>query len=266
MLYKIYKKIDLGTAIVFLLGMIICDYFYIGNSLQGASVFLIATIASIILLSRDVKDKLMFFMVIGGLTSFFDFLTVPIVTLGIPLLIYAMTENKENSTYKKFYLEILKCCILWAVGYLGVWITKWILVDLVYNKKLISSVIEQAKYRTTNLANKRTLLDIIKQNLSIIRLQFFWALIITIILLVIKIVKIKDLKRIVFNYKEMVIYLCIGCLGIVWYLALKQHSYQHFFFTYRNLWLISTGVLLSVYNILKITSKEKITNAEFLYE
>ena len=263
MLYKIYKKIDLGTAIIFLLGMIICDYFYIGNSLQGTSVFLIATIASIILLSRDIKDKLMFFMVIGGITSFFDFLTVPIVTLGIPLLIYAMIGNKENSTYKKFYLEISKCCICWAVGYLGVWITKWILVDLVYNKKLISSVIEQAKYRTTNSGQKCRFLDVMIQNLSIIRLQFFWALIITIILLVIKIVKIKDLKRIKFNYKEIVIYLCIGCLGIAWYLALKQHSYRHFFFTYRNLWLISTSVLLSVYNILKITNKGKITNVEF---
>lgn len=127
-----------------------------------------------------------------------------------------------------------------------------------YNKKLISSVIEQAKYRTTNSGQKCRFLDVMIQNLSIIRLQFFWALIITIILLVIKIVKIKDLKRIEFNYKEIVIYLCIGCLGIVWYLALKQHSYQHFFFTYRNLWIISTSVLLSVYNILKITNKEKL--------
>lgn len=253
MLYKLYKKIDLGTAIIFLLGMIICDYFYIGFSLQGTSVFLIATIASIILLSRDIKDKPIFFMIIGGLTSFFDFLTVPIITLGIPLLVYALIKNKENCVEKNIYLELIKYCILWALGYFGIWITKWILVDVIYNKELISSVIYQFKYRTKNLGNAQcTLLDLLKINLKIIILPFFYSLIITIILLIIKVIKIKELKKIKFNYKEILIYLCIGFLGVAWYIVLKQHSYQHFFFTYRNLWLICTSILLIIYNLFKI--------------
>lgn len=254
LLYKIYKKIDLGTAIIFLVGMIICDYFYIGFSLQGTSVFLIATIASIILLSRDIKDKPMFFMIVGGLTSFFDFLTVPIMTLGIPLLIYSLMKNKDNCNIKEIYFELFKYCIFWALGYLGVWIIKWILVDVIYNKELINSVIYQFKYRTKNLGNttKYTLLDVLTINLKIIISPFFYSLIMTIIILVIKIVKIKDLNKIEFNYKEILIYLCVAGLGIAWYIILKQHSYQHCFFTYRNMWLICTGILLIIYNLFKL--------------
>lgn len=253
LLYKLYKKINLGTAIIFLLGLIICDYFYIGFSLQGTSVFLIATIASIILLSRDIKDKPMFFMIVGGLASFFDLLTVPIITLGIPLLIYSALQFKEKYDFKVLLIEILKYCIFWGIGFLGVWFIKWALVDLLYNKGLIQTSINQFMYRTESSGNvPLNFLEILNRNLFLVKKVFGISIVMAIICTFLKISKLGNMKNIFLNVKEVIIYLIIGFIVICWYFIFKQHSYQHFFFTYRNFWVISTSVLLIIYNILRI--------------
>lgn len=253
LLYKLYKKINLGTAIIFLLGFIICDYFYIGISLQGTSVFLIATIASIILLSKDIKDKPMFFMIIGGLASFFDLLTVPIITLGIPLLIYSSLQFKEKYNFKVLLIDILKYCIFWGIGFLGVWFIKWLLVDILYNKGLIQTSINQFMYRTKSSGDEAlNFIEILNRNLSLLSQVFGICILGVIIYTFCKIYKLGNIKNIFLNVKEIIIYLIISFIVICWYFIFKQHSYQHFFFTYRNFWVISVSVLLIIYNIFKV--------------
>lgn len=253
LLYKLYKKIDLGTAFIFLLGFIISDYFYISNSIQGTFVYLIATTASIILLSRDIKDKPMFFMIVGGLASFLDLLTVPIITLGIPLLIYSALQFKEKYDFKIVLVEILKYCIFWGIGFLGVWFIKWALVDLLYNKGLIQTSINQFMYRTESSGNvPLNFLEILNRNLFLVKKVFSISIVMAIICTFLKISKLGNMKNIFLNVKEVIIYLIIGFIVICWYFIFKQHSYQHFFFTYRNFWIISTSVLLIIYNILRI--------------
>ena len=67
----------------------------------------------------------------------------------------------------------------------------------------------------------------------------------------------KDSKIIV-NYKKMLIYWMIGILGVIWYAILKEHSYQHYFFTYRNFLYISIAFLLGIYNGIERGKNEKI--------
>lgn len=259
LLYKIYKKINLGTAIIFLCGLMICDYFYLGITLQGTPVFLITMISSILILSEKIKDKGIFFLIIGGLTNFFDFLTVPILTLGIPLLVYSLIQNKNKCNIKKLFLELFKYCVMWTIGYGGVWITKWLLLDLFYNKDIIQTVLEQFKYRSSNKITQKELLNSIKFALKPISISF----VITLVLLIIKLIKYKksnNLKDVKFDFKEISVYLSIGLLAVLWILLLKQHFVQHIFFTYRNMTLISISVFLIIYNL--FTKKEYSENEE----
>lgn len=246
LVYMLYRKIDLGTAIIFLFGLFICDYFLIGISLQGTSVFLIMTIASILILSKDIKDKYMFFLIIGGLTSFFDFLTVPILTLGMPLLMYSLVQNKNKCNIKELFIELFKFCIMWGIGYLGIWIFKWILVDVLYHKNLFKISLEQFKYRSNyNLIKFK---DIIKPIFTYIIKPFLFTFMTTCILTIIKLIKYKDLQNIKYNFKEISVYIFIILLVCLWILALKEHCYQHRFFTYRNILLISDCIFLIIYN------------------
>lgn len=94
----ITKKINIYAMLVFLVALTSVEYFYIGISLQGSSIFFIAMIASIILIYRynKIKDFPLLFLVVGSLTSFFDFLTVPLLTLGIPFAIFFLIKRKRR--------------------------------------------------------------------------------------------------------------------------------------------------------------------------
>ncbi len=255
LIYMIYKKINLGTAIIFFCGLLMCDYFYIGLSTQGAPVFLITMISSILILSRNIKDKGLLFLIIGGLTSFTDLLTVPMLTLGVPLLIYGLLQNKNKYNIKKLFIEMFKYCVMWGIGYFGVFLIKWILVDLLFNRGLIQTSISQFSYRsttTTNISidNLLELIQFILKPLSI-------SLIVLSLLTIIKIIKFKDIKNVKLNIKEISIYFFIELLVLLWIIVLRQHFFQHMFFTYRYTFLICVCIFLIIYNLFKTEYNEE---------
>ena len=92
------KKTNIFMALFFEFGLFCVEYLYLGYSLQGIFVFLIAIITSIVLLIRDInlKNKVLLFFVVGMLTNYFDFLTVPMVTYGIPMLVILLIMKIVN--------------------------------------------------------------------------------------------------------------------------------------------------------------------------
>ena len=254
LLNMIYKKINLTTMIIFLMGMMISDYFYIGISLQGAPVFLICIISSIIVMSEKWKDKNLLFLIIGGLTSFFVFFTVPIITLGIPLLLYVLLEQKnKNIRYKELYLNMIKLIIFWGIGYLGIWLSKWILADIIYHKGIINLAVSQLKYRA--VVKDGNIFDIYTRMFLVIGKPLGISFIITISMLIYKIIRYKTLA-LKFNIKAILPYIFIALIGIIWYVILSEHSLQHYFFTYRNFFFILICILLMTCNILREDKKE----------
>lgn len=111
LLYLINKKINWVASIFFLIGLIGVEYFYIGISLQSSFCFFIMMISSIIILikEKNIKDISAMFLIIGILTNFFDLLTVPCITYGIPLIVYFMVMSKEkNLELKEIIMTFIK--------------------------------------------------------------------------------------------------------------------------------------------------------------
>ncbi len=214
--------------------------------MMAAPVFFIMMIACILMLVREIKDKYMFFMIIGGLTSFFDFLTVPILTLGMPLLIYALIKNKKKCDVKKLLIELFKYCVMWGIGYFGIWLAKWILVDVICKKEIIKTSLEQYIYRSkVENVKLESFLWVIWYVINTLSISF----IIVCGLTIFKVLKYKDLKNVKFNFKEILVYFCISLLVILWILIVKQHFIQHRFFTYRNILLTVICMFLMIYNL-----------------
>lgn len=64
------------------------------------------------------------FMAVGMLTSFVDFLTYPIATLGLPLRrACAAAEAEEPCGLADF----VKICLNWGIRYAGMWSGKWLM-------------------------------------------------------------------------------------------------------------------------------------------
>lgn len=83
----------------FIAAMAYMEFHTVGMSMQYTWVFFIAILFSIIILKK--REQLVFssipFLMIGMLTSYFDFLTYPLFTLGIPLLFCTLCMRESES-------------------------------------------------------------------------------------------------------------------------------------------------------------------------
>lgn len=60
----------------------------------------------------------------GISTAYFDFLTYPLVTFGIPM-IFCILINEKNTCENWKEMPIMG--IHWGIGYLGMWAEKWLI-------------------------------------------------------------------------------------------------------------------------------------------
>lgn len=261
----LYKKTNIVNVIIFSTGLLGVEYFYLGFSLQGIFVFLIMMIASIILLCKYDKNKnyFTFFFVIGMLTNFFDFLTVPIVTYAIPtIILFILMHKEENSIKIETTLKmILIYGIAWGTGYGLTWASKWILTDLIFKRNMLFTALQQVAYRSNGTANFNVL-DVINENVNYMRISIFISTFFTILIILIK-MWIDD-KKITFSsnnikntWHKIFIYFIIGIIPIIWYMLLQNHSYYHAFFTYRNLLISNICVNLCIEEVFMFLTNEK---------
>ena len=264
--YLIYKKINFTVAAIFAMGLISIEYFYLGFSMQGIFIFFITMISSIILLAKNgkMKNLSIFFFAIGMVTNFFDFLTVPMVTYAIPMILHFLLKQKEEKvTVKNVLIDVIKYGMLWGIGYGLTWVTKWILVDFIYNKNIIKTAIDQVFYRSTG-TNEILLKDVIKKNFKYEKRFFPITTALTFVIIDLQLaigkLKIKTNKISLKGYViEILPYLIIGVMPIIWYSILKDHSYKHAFFTYRNILITNICANLLLEKIFELFTKRNET-------
>lgn len=255
--YLLKEKFNKTIATIFAYSLIMYGYFYVSYSLESTPIFLVMIISSIILLKRieKIKDFSLFIFIVGCVSCFVDFLTVPLITLAIPLYIYILYYNKSN---KDFNIKTLfKYIILWGIGYGITWFSKWIIYDLLYKEGLISSAIYQVLYRAG-----------VKENLTSSFLYAIFVLSLRVIIYF-SIFHIANLMYFIIKRKCITIeiskdflkknapIIIIMFLPFIWYFALKNHTVNHWWFmVFRNMLITLIGMLLFINNVFQ-NKKEK---------
>lgn len=256
-LYLVYKNIGVEETIIFLLGLIIVDVECIYRTLEYTVIFILMFISSIFFIKKykKMKDINIFFFTIGMLTCFLDFLTVPYITLGMPTLLYFLIEQKErNIKFKEMIVTILKFSMFWIFGYSLTWISKFIIVDLLYNKNLIHIAFKQVKHRTLDSTNKFEL-GIVESIWKNIKNTNAWIFVVFIVLQILGEIyeKIKKNNRSqlkennkILNKIQVLPYIIISLMPLAWYMVLQEHSIRHAMFTYRGLMITYIGLMLAI--------------------
>ncbi len=252
MFVLIYKKINLKTALAYIIGLMAVNIFIVTQSINEILIFILALVSSIILLVKQEKIKRigMFFFIIGSISSFIDLLTAPLVTLGLTAITYflLLQSKEEKADIKKYIIELLKIGIAWSVGYGLTWATKWIITQVFFNRQLIYQAMVQISFRSSS--SKISLLDLINKSLTYLSKPVTIVVlcicaiycIVTILINFKKKINVKD------NIKKCIPFAIIFFFPIVWYAVVKQHSYVHIFFTYRIL-------VISIISLIVIASK-----------
>ncbi|BBM17514.1 hypothetical protein G15_1159 [Enterococcus avium] len=252
--YLYLKKLDVFIAFSFLLSLYFVRIYIFFLSMQFSNVFFVMLLFNIFLLKNSKKNisnkqYFLYFLTIGSLTNFFDLLTVPLVTLGIPLITLIYLNLKKASISSEISVDYLKSILLnsfsWGIGYGLTWLSKWIFASLVLKKNILEDAFRTIIFRTegdNNIPLNR--INMFENNMNTMFNNFYVVLIACVIILTI-IILIKKREHIMnrISLNSIYILLLIG-YPYIWYTVLAGHSQVHYWFTYR-LQIIAVFSLLS---------------------
>lgn len=241
-------KLDIVISIIYVYALIVNGYFFVAYSLESTPVFLVMMFSSIILLKKinKIKNFNMYMFIIGCITNFVDFLTVPLITLASLLYIILLYDKKNDNNIK--FKEYMKLVISWGIGYSITWLSKWIIYSLLYDNNLIFTVSKQVIHRTG--IGKRTnyykLLELLFHFLTgnILYILLFCGIVLCINVFIIDKVKLQ-IKN---NFKNNILIFITSFMPIIWYIVLINHSIQHHVFVYRHMLIFVIGILLVLKN------------------
>lgn len=220
-----YPKAGLMKTIALALGFLLTYGFVMQFSMQFFPVLALTIIGSLLVVKRKQSDNSgLLFFVIGSMTCYFDLLTTPLLTLGIPMAVMLSLKREDEFQFKDSIIEISKLTLLWGGGFALTFLTKWALASLILGQNIFADAYEVSLYRME--AEEFTRWDAVTKNFDMLDL---WMIgIATVVLLLLSII-----KRLKINHKRVVLFLIIGLMPYVWYLLLANHSYVHWWFTYR---------------------------------
>ena len=205
-----------------------------------------------------------FFFIVGMIENFFDFLTFPIITLGIPLILLIwLRVRDEQADFKSNFCFMFKGSVSWGLGYALTWVMKWLIATVILGVRYFWRTMDVVKFRLEG--NEEYPLDrigTIQKNLkSWLNIQdhgmISWSKVVILIMVVALILiiwkKLKDRKTI----SAYVPILFVALYPYVWYLVMSNHSQIHHWYTYRAQLVALFGGIIFLISILRETEEKK---------
>lgn len=220
-----YPRAGLMKTIALALGFLLTYGFVMQFSMQFFPVLALTVIGSLLVVKHKESANFgLLFFVISSLTCYFDLLTTPLLTLGIPLTVMLSLKREDEFSFKDNLIEISKLILLWGLGFALTFGTKWALASLILGQNIFSDAYEVSLYRME--AEQFTRWEALTKNFGMLNL---WMISIAAVVLLL----LSIINRLKISYKKVILFLIIGLMPYVWYLLLANHSYLHWWFTYR---------------------------------
>ncbi len=219
------------------------------SSLQYSPCFYIMILALIVLyvFGERLNDtgKNYLFLLSGVLTSFFDLLTYPFITLAIPLIAclgsgYKQVINEGICVWKHIFLPTLS----WGIGYIGMWSAKWAIATALTEENILYDAFDRIKYRSGYFSEKHSYWTTLQLNLGVCNFDVFLIAVICIGICIIA-VRMKNhitMERRLFPCMGMIF--AVSAYPFIWYLFTKDHSCSHSYFTWRELAISVFGIFM----------------------
>ena len=235
------KKRDMGQYILpYLTAVLMLMPLALAMSLQFSSCYYILTLGSMAVLGMnktlDRRDGLVF-LYIGIATAYFDFLTYPAATLGIPAVFYCCL--RQDDSIRNTFCRGVKVCVSWAMGYVGMWAGKWLLGSLILGESVLTAATGALVERSSADSN---LLRNIRAALSANIKYFIYTpatAVAVLLALCLFAVLVKRLRSGSTTVRQTAViffpFAILAVLPIAWYLVTSQHAVVHYWFTNKGL-------------------------------
>lgn len=225
-------------CIPFLVGWLVMMPPVLNMSLQNSDVFYVMVIAMILLLLIGEKIKTTigypgFFLMIGIVINWIDFLTYPILTLIFPLILVMVMDPVTKG--KRGIERVISCGAAWALGYGLMWALKWGLSTVILQQNILADAAGAAKFRLSsgNGPQVWSRWDTIKRNFWFLSSPIYWICTAGVIAISLILGRKNFIKAIKSRKHEILPFFMVAIMPLVWYCALNNHSYIHASFTHR---------------------------------
>ncbi len=254
LLLALYQRLGILHAMAFFLTICFINPITTAMSMQLSSIFYIILLSVAGMLCRN--DLLYernwyryFFLIIGIVTAYMDFLTYPIVGLGIPLLVYVLLNKRELSRIGGGVLPVVENICTWGTGYVLMWSGKCLAAWVVSGQLILEKFVGAAKYRSSSdvgfdLAGHEPVnfFTVLQANLkAATEGPWIWLFAAFAIYLAYRAIR-KGSFRV--SLRILPALVLAGSLPLLWYFAMQNHSYVHAgFLAYRDLAILFFAVL-----------------------
>lgn len=246
-LHLLHKRFGRDIAVIFGGALVGGGFLTAWFSLCASGNFLTLIISAIIYtkwLDR-IRDFHLYLFVVACVTNFADFLTSPLICLGVLGGLHLLKLRRDGQSWQHCCWQFLLSCGVWLVGYAGTWLAKWMEYDLVIQDRLsmLDLGLGQCLYRLARDDNRNPIYNgkHVFLTIMIISKATLFAVITEAILLYLHkfTVTMRGFNRFALPF------LLMAPIPIVWYLVAANHTVVHYFFTYRQSTLFTLGLLLA---------------------
>jgi len=216
--FLLYKRMGLYASMGWFLSLLVVGFPAVPLSLQYVACYYImfGTVFIMLFKTKWINSPILFFIV-GGFTSYMDYLTVPLITLCIPLVFSVLFDNEEKKLSK-----LATLALMWGIGYFGIWSAKWLIQYAYMGSEAVNQVIYAGE--------GHTIIPFLPKGIAH---KYFWitCILLTAALLyeIIIFILVKNKTN---RIKQLFI---ISLIPFVWYIIFLGHNVCHIWFTYRSL-------------------------------
>jgi len=231
------RRLPIGITLCFLVALFMVHSGIIPWSLQFSTCYYITLVSMIALLgcrwlTATWHRSLLCFFAIGSSTAFFDFLTTPMMTLGVPLTVMLLKD--EKICRMRFVLAL---CAAWFLGYGLMWASKWLMAYLLAGYNPLAEVSQSIKLHSVGKEELpmwsywKKMVDMLSPRWSLFEAKGWmrWGIIAA---LAIPALVANKGRLTTSRYLPLVF---IALLTPLWYIVVARHSYTHFYITSRAL-------------------------------
>lgn len=267
LLILLKKRLGKATTICMLVACIAVSIWYVPFSLEytwNIIIMLMAAILSLSICKRKPITCICFFVMIGNITAYFDFLSTETLTFTVPIICILLLKDSENQLRDAidYFTLIIKAGLSWLTGYISAWIMKWTIASIVLQTNAFHLALQQANTRITgeieNISLFNQTIGALVRNVSClfpfsyIQGQAFAAALIVAVITAIFYYLFRRNRNTTLSMA-----LCmIALIPYVRFVLISNHSYLHYFFTYRaqlaSIFAFGLAIIYGIdYNLLK---------------
>ncbi len=214
----------------------------VAMSMQFSTIYYLVLLSFIFILSKrkwllNKNNYIYFFLILGIITVYFDFLTYPTATLTMSLVLYLLIERlEEKKPLSLALIKLVKSSFFWGIGYLGMWITKWIYCYIVLDYNIVAEVLGRIKVHSGEAVvqgESLNVIEVIAKNVQVVARMPYLILALVIIVYLIKLFLKQSNKTV--NIISIVPFIVIALIPIIWLTLTKSHAGWIYWYTSRGL-------------------------------